>query len=55
MHEHEEIIGFNDKLPKIANTSYSLSKKISEEVSVRNILRSLSCRFLIKVAAIEEH
>lgn len=55
MNENEELADFNGKLLKIANTSYSPSKRISEEELVRKFLRSLPNRFLIKVVAIEEY
>lgn len=55
MNENEELADFNGKLLKIANTSYSPSKRISDEELVRKFLRSLPNRFLIKIGAIEEY
>ena len=54
MDKHEEIVDFNAKLLKIANTSYFVGEKTYQEELVRKILRSLSEKFLINVRAIEQ-
>ncbi|MCI44710.1 gag-pol polyprotein, partial [Trifolium medium] len=54
MEEDETILEFNAKLRDLANTSFALSEKMSEEKLVRKILRSLPKRFNMKITAIEE-
>lgn len=54
MREYETIYGFNVLLHDIANNSFPLGKKMSEEKIVRKILRSFSKRFNMKVTAIKE-
>ncbi|MCI38998.1 gag-pol polyprotein, partial [Trifolium medium] len=54
MEEEENILEFNARLRDIANTSFALGEKMSEEKLVRKILRSLPKRFDMKVTAIEE-
>lgn len=49
MHKHEKITNWSAKLCKIANTSYSLGKRISEEELVRKILRSMPIDFSLKL------
>lgn len=54
MSEDETIVEFNVRLLDIANESFSLGEKISEEKLVRKVLRSLPRRFDMKVTVIEE-
>ena len=54
MKEDELISDFNIRLRDIANTSFSLRKKMSEEKLVRKIIRSLPRKFNMKVSVIEE-
>lgn len=54
MVEDESIYDFNIRLHDIANNSFSMVEKISEENMVRKILRSLPNKFDMKVTAIEE-
>lgn len=54
MNEDESICEFDIRLCDIANTSFSLSEKMSEEKLTRKILRSLPKRFDIKVTSIDE-
>ncbi|KAK2436489.1 hypothetical protein QL285_021481 [Trifolium repens] len=54
MDEDETISEFNTRLRDIANSSFALGEKISEEKIARKILISLPKRFNIKVTAIEE-
>ena len=54
MLDDETINDFNSKLCEIANEASTLGEKYPEIKLVRKTLRSLSDRFAIKVAAIEE-
>ena len=54
MHEDETIGEFNARLCDIANETFMLGEKISEEKLVRKTLRSLPKRFAYKVTTIEE-
>lgn len=54
MFDDETIVEFNVGLCKITNKYFYLTEKMSEEKLVRNILRSLSKRFYMKLTAIEE-
>ena len=48
MSEEETISNFNGKLYNIANESFALREKISEERLVKKALRSLPPRFAIR-------
>ena len=54
MLENESINDFNSKLCEIANKAFTLGEKDHKIKLVRKNLRSLSDRFAIKIAAIEE-
>lgn len=54
MGEDEFISNFNIRLIDIANTSFALGEKTSEEKLARKILRSLPNKFDMKVTAIEK-
>lgn len=54
MKEDESISNFKIHLPNMANTSFALGEKMSEEKLVRKILWSLPKKFDMKVMAIEE-
>ena len=54
MSEEQSIADFHMQIRDIANTSFALGEKMSNEKLVRNILRSLPKRFPMKVTAIEE-
>lgn len=53
MNEDESIYDFHISLCDIANTSFTLEDKMSEEKKARKILRSLPKKFDTKVIAIE--
>jgi hypothetical protein len=55
MDEDETILEFNARLHDIANTSFYLGEKMSEEKLARKILISLPKRFNMKVTSIEEY
>src|ERR1044072_8199968 len=54
MGEDQTIAEFHMQIRDIANSSFALGEKISDEKLVRKILRSLPKRFTMKVTAIEE-
>ncbi|MCH88483.1 gag-pol polyprotein [Trifolium medium] len=54
MEQDETISEFNTRLRDIANSSFALGGKMSEEKLARKILRSLPKRFNMKVTTIEE-
>ena len=54
MSEEQTIAEFHMQIRDIANTSFALGEKMSNEKLVRKILRSLPKRFAMKVTAIEE-
>src|ERR1044072_919146 len=54
MGEDQTIAEFHMQIRDIANTSFALGEKMSDEKLVRNILRSLPKRFCMKVTSIEE-
>src|ERR1044072_3569550 len=54
MTEDQTIDEFHMQIRDIANTSFALGEKMTDEKLVRNILRSLPKRFAMKVTAIEE-
>src|ERR1044072_47040 len=54
MGEDQTIAEFHMQIRDIANSSFALSEKMSDEKLVRKILRSLPRRFAMKVTAIEE-
>src|ERR1044072_4009235 len=54
MSEEQTIVEFHMQIRDIANTSFSLGEKMSNEKLVRKILRSLPKRFAMKVTTIEE-
>lgn len=54
MDEDEYASDFNIILRDIANNSFSLGEKMSEEKLVRNILKYLPKKFEMKVTSIEE-
>src|ERR1044072_1635351 len=54
MGEDQTIAEFPMKIRDIANSSFALGEKMSDEKLVRKILRSLPKRFAMKVTAIEE-
>ena len=54
MSEDETIADFHMRIRDMANTSFSLGEKMSNEKLVRKILRSLPKKFAMKVTAIEE-
>ncbi|MCI20710.1 gag-pol polyprotein, partial [Trifolium medium] len=54
MDEDESILEFNARLHDIANSSFALGEKMSEEKLARKILRSLPKRFDMNVTTIEE-
>ena len=54
MKEDESISDFNGRLCDIANETFALGEKFSEEKVVRKTFRSLPKRFAYKVTAIEE-
>src|ERR1044072_7161334 len=54
MGEDQTIAEFHMQIRDIANSSFALSEKMSDEKLVRKILRSLPKRFAMKVTAIEE-
>ena len=53
MMENETISDFNSKLCDIANKAFAIGEKYSDTKFVRKTLRSLSKRFVYRVAAIE--
>ena len=54
MTEEKTIAEFHMQIRDIANTSFALGEKMSDEKLVRKIMRSLPKRFAMKVTAIEE-
>jgi hypothetical protein len=54
MSEEQTIAEFHMQIRDIANASFALGEKMSEEKLVRKILRSLPKRFALKVTTIEE-
>lgn len=54
MMEYESTSDFNIILRDIANNSFSLREKMSEEKPVKKILRSLPQKFDMNVTSIEE-
>jgi hypothetical protein len=54
IYEYESISDCNIRLRDIANTSFALGEKMSDEKLARKILRSLPKKFDMKVTAIEE-
>jgi hypothetical protein len=54
MYEYESISDCNIRLRDIANTSFALGEKMSDEKLARKILRSLPKKFDMKVTTIEE-
>src|ERR1044072_5551314 len=54
MGEDQTIAEFHMQIKDIANSSFALGEKMSDEKLVRKILRSLPKRFAMKVTAIEE-
>src|ERR1044072_1368422 len=54
MGEDQTIAEFHMQIRDIANSSFALGEKMSDEKLVRKILRSLTKRFAMKVTAIEE-
>ena len=54
MIEEQTIAEFHMQIRDIANTSFALGEKMTDEKFVRKILRSLPKIFAMKVTAIEE-
>src|ERR1044072_8731736 len=54
MSEEQTVSEFHMQIRDIANTSFALGEKMTNEKLVRKILRSLPKRFAMKVTAIEE-
>src|ERR1044072_1532401 len=54
MSEEETIVDFHMHICDIANASFALGEKMSDEKLARKILRSLPKRFAMKVTTIEE-
>src|ERR1044072_7891724 len=54
MGEEETIVEFHMHIRDMANASFALGEKMSDEKLVRKILRYLPKRFAMKVTAIEE-
>jgi hypothetical protein len=54
MSEEQTISDFHMQIRDIANTSFALGEKMTNEKLVRKILRSLPKRFSMRVTAIEE-
>ena len=54
MSEEQTISDFHMQIRDIANTSFALGEKMTDEKLVRKILRSLPKKFAMKVTAIEE-
>src|ERR1044072_2014787 len=54
MGEDQTIAEFHMQIRDIANSSFALGEKMSDEKLVRKLLRSLPKRFAMKVTAIEE-
>src|ERR1044072_236527 len=54
MSEEQTIAEFHMQIRDIANTSFALGEKMTNEKLVKKILRSLTKRFAMKVTAIEE-
>ena len=54
MIEEQTIAEFHMQIRDIANTSFSLGEKMSDEKLVRRILRSLPKRFAMKVTQVKK-
>src|ERR1044072_1483319 len=54
MSEEETIVEFHMRVHDLANASFALGEKMSDEKFFRKILRALPRKFAMKVAAIEE-